>query len=68
MGNLETLRSLNLSGNQLTGEIPSELAGLENLDDLDLSNNQLSGKIPSEFCTRQELDFRFSGNQLEVNC
>ena len=39
---------MDLSRNQLSGEIPSELGSLSNLRRLDLSRNQLSGEIPSE--------------------
>ena len=39
---------LDLSHNQLSGEIPSELGGLSSLEDLNLGGNQLSGEIPSE--------------------
>ena len=39
---------LNLSHNQLSGTIPSELGNLTNLVWLNLSNSELSGTIPSE--------------------
>ena len=39
---------LEIDGNRLTGEIPSEMVGLSNLEVLDLSYNQLTGSMPSE--------------------
>ena len=39
---------LNLSVNELSGEIPPGLANLANLESLDLTKNQLSGEIPPE--------------------
>ena len=39
---------LNLSNNQLTGAIPTQLGNLSDLTALWLYNNQLSGGIPSE--------------------
>ena len=38
---------MDLSGNSLTGSIPTELSGLTGLENLLLSGNQLSGEIPS---------------------
>ncbi|XP_062112476.1 receptor-like kinase TMK3 [Humulus lupulus] len=45
IGNLTSLKDLNLNGNQLVGLVPNGLANLE-LDKLDLSNNHLMGPIP----------------------
>ena len=47
---VEDTDSLNLSYNELTGSIPSEIGNLTNLTILYLSNNQLTGSIPSEIC------------------
>ncbi|KAL1189945.1 Receptor-like protein 32 [Cardamine amara subsp. amara] len=44
---LENLRSLNLIGNNFSGEIPSSLGNLSHLTTLYLSSNNFSGKIPS---------------------
>ena len=42
------IQSINLSGNNLWGEMPNYLFSLPELEALDLSNNQLSGEIKSE--------------------
>ena len=52
---LENLEALNVSGNELTGEIPTELAALKKLETLDLSDNSLSGVLPSELGELQAL-------------
>ena len=46
IGFLQALDSLDLSKNQLCGEIPSSISVINFLNFLDLSNNNLSGKIP----------------------
>ena len=48
MGGLGSLQSLNLGGNQLTGDIPPELGSLASLQSLNLGGNQLTGDIPPE--------------------
>ena len=48
LGNLAKLRTLDLSGNQLLGNIPSALGQLAELQTLDLTRNQLSGRIPPQ--------------------
>ena len=59
------VRRLDLGSNQLSGEIPAELANLSNLVDLDLSGNQLSGEIPAELAKISILaDLDLSSNQL----
>ena len=59
------VRRLDLSSNQLSGEIPAELANLAHLEDLDLSSNQLSGEIPAELANLSNLeDLDLSDNQL----
>ena len=42
------MTSLDLSSNQFSGVIPSEIGNLTNLTSLDLSSNQFSGVIPVE--------------------
>ncbi|CAA3016563.1 LRR receptor-like serine threonine- kinase GSO2 [Olea europaea subsp. europaea] len=43
------VNSMDLSGNNLSGEIPSEFANLFRLETLNLSMNHLSGQIPPAF-------------------
>ncbi|XP_074318010.1 receptor-like protein EIX2 [Silene latifolia] len=44
---LELVKSLDLSGNNLSGSITSKIGSLKSLESLDFSNNHLSGAIPS---------------------
>lgn len=66
LGNCQLLGTLDLSYNELQGEIPNDLATLRNLKQLSLAHNRFSGQIPPELghlCgTLQELDL--SGNSL----
>ena len=69
---LTELRVLDLSGNELTGEIPSELwipgevRYFKNLVSLDLSRNKLSGVIPCGFIEslRSVWDLNLSSNRF----
>jgi Leucine-rich repeat (LRR) protein len=47
LGNLWSLKTLNLSGNGFTGNLPESMANCTNLLDLDVSLNSLSGDLPS---------------------
>ena len=51
--------ALYLDGNQLTGDIPPELANLNQLQTLSLEANQLSGEIPSELGVLDNLERLF---------
>ncbi|GJN05786.1 hypothetical protein PR202_ga23450 [Eleusine coracana subsp. coracana] len=46
IGNLSSLRTLNISFNGFSGEIPASLSRLRRLHILDLSHNTFSGKLP----------------------
>lgn len=62
---LSLLTSLDISQNNLSGEIPKQLTSLQGLLSLNLSGNQLSGKIPDkigDMTWLQSLDL--SMNQL----
>ena len=62
---MATSRSWTSADNQLTGEIPVELAQLSQLSQLNLGPNQLTGEIPvelSQLSQLQELNLR--SNQL----
>jgi hypothetical protein len=57
------LKELNLSDNQLTGQIP-DLSNLNNLLKLNLSKNQLTGQIPDLSKLFKLLKLNLSKNQL----
>ncbi|KAH6834638.1 hypothetical protein C2S53_009175 [Perilla frutescens var. hirtella] len=46
LGNLSSLRSLDLGNNRFTGHLPRELAKLHHLENLGLDFNNLSGDVP----------------------
>ena len=54
---LTGLRVLDLSGNRLIGELPSELGDLSELRVLRLHGNELSGSIPSELGELSALEY-----------
>jgi Leucine-rich repeat (LRR) protein len=57
--------SMDLSSNNLSGEIPEQLTSLQGLRFLNLSNNQLYGKIPKKINAMNLLEsFDVSMNQL----
>ena len=66
LGPLSNLTWLNLSGNQLTGDIPRELGLLTNLETLWLSYNQLGGSLPSEFGSMERLTWLMVGDNPDL--
>ncbi|KAM3733586.1 hypothetical protein ACB098_11G147600 [Castanea mollissima] len=52
-----SLNSLDLSGNQFTGVLPSEIGNLKNLEHLDISENMWFGKIPASLACCVKLEF-----------
>lgn len=60
-----SISHLNLSLNQLSGEIPADIGKLSNLQRLSLYNNQLSGEIPDGIGNLSNLELLdLSHNQL----
>ena len=58
VGNLSSLRLLNLSSNWfITGGIPESLGCLHRLQALDLSNNAFSGELPTNLSSCINLMF-----------
>ncbi|XP_052726262.1 receptor-like protein 56 isoform X2 [Vigna angularis] len=61
----QLLSELDLSCNQLTGEIPHELGDLHGLHSLNLSHNHLNGLIPESFQKLQNIEsLDISNNNL----
>jgi len=57
IGELRSLKGLNLSHNNLTGCMPQSLGNLTNLEWLDLSSNKLTGEIPIQLADLTMLAF-----------
>ncbi|KAK2651139.1 hypothetical protein Ddye_018628 [Dipteronia dyeriana] len=63
--NLGYLKSIDISSNQLIGEIPEEITSLEGLISLNLSRNHLTGPISPQIGQLSSLDsLDLSNNQL----
>ena len=63
--NFGEMRSIDLSSNKLTGEIPAEIFNLTELKALNLAGNMLKGLIPQEIgCLQQLESLDLSSNQL----
>ena len=59
---------LDLTRNQLKGEIPVELGNLSNLKSLDLSSNRLTGPIPAELGNLSNLESLYLGSNELTGC
>ncbi|GLT52533.1 hypothetical protein SLA2020_258680 [Shorea laevis] len=65
LGNISSLRYLDLEINQFAGEVPHDLGKLVNLETLRLSYNRLSGSLPRELGDLKNLtDFRINDNNF----
>jgi Leucine-rich repeat (LRR) protein len=66
LANLDRIRELDLSANDLTGtELPVHLFHYPNLHVLDLADNRLAARFPEEIGDNSELDFfSLRGNQM----
>ncbi|WOH15640.1 hypothetical protein DCAR_0935183 [Daucus carota subsp. sativus] len=63
--NLKFLFSINLSNNNISGEIPEELMELHGLTNLNLTGNRLTGRIPDKIGELRKLDsLDLSRNEL----
>ena len=52
---LQDLKTVDLAGNQLTGELPSSINKLRSLQELNLANNNLDGQLPSSITELSKL-------------
>lgn len=65
LGNLMSLKYLDLSGNNFKNDIPPDLGDLCQMIELDLSDNDLSGALPAELSKLYNLEgIDLSGNSL----
>jgi len=64
--NMDSLKNLNLQGNNLAGPIPAEIKYMKNLESLDLSYNNLDGYIPYELNEMNNLKNLYINNNKEL--
>jgi hypothetical protein len=63
IGALRELTVLDLSFNQLQGQLPESMAGMHSLEQLDVAHNELWGHIPEGICALPSLrNFTYSYN------
>ena len=65
LGAASSLEILDLTGNEISGELPESISALENLQSLLLTNNMINGTIPESINEMGRLvDVRLDGNQI----
>jgi len=65
IGDIQTMESMSLTDNALTGSIPTEFGRLTNIEDLWLFGNQLTGTVPKEMGNLKRMKFfQVEGNDL----
>ncbi|HPE82696.1 MAG: Two component regulator three Y domain protein [Aequorivita sp.] len=68
LGQLKSLKRLELSFNPISGNIPSELGNMENLEVLALNGTEIQGNIPAELGNLAHLkQLHLSSNNLSGN-
>ncbi|KEH38571.1 cysteine-rich RLK (receptor-like kinase) protein [Medicago truncatula] len=65
LGNITTLKSLDLSFNKLTGPIPITLGGLKNINMLYLTGNLLTGPLPNWIAKLDYTDLSYNNLSIE---
>ncbi|KAL4559681.1 hypothetical protein LXL04_031824 [Taraxacum kok-saghyz] len=55
LGNLKSLKVLNISHNKISGHIPVSFGNLKEIESLDLSHNEISGLIPQSLVKLDQL-------------
>ena len=65
---MRALEYINLKENDLTGEVPAEIADLVELTSLELQNNDLTGQIPNEICKAKYDNFILDCDEVECDC
>ncbi|MCF8358088.1 MAG: leucine-rich repeat domain-containing protein [Prolixibacteraceae bacterium] len=62
----ERVKEINLSGNNLVGEIPDHVGYFSRMDTLDLSNNDIEGEIPFNISKADQLEYlSLANNKLQ---
>ncbi|KAK8551449.1 hypothetical protein V6N12_040087 [Hibiscus sabdariffa] len=65
LGNITSLRYLDLEANQFSGQVPPEIGKLVNLRTLRLSSNRLTGNLPVQLAELENLtNFRINDNNF----